>query len=549
MLRNISPATTTAWKNLEAHYKQLQPQHLRDLFANDPQRFQKLSLQFEDFLFDLSKNRITEETLNLLVNLAEEMGVPQAIESMFTGEKINVTENRAVLHTALRNFSDPELILDGENILTEVNAVLEQMRSFCDGIHNGSITSYTGKAFKHIVNIGIGGSHLGPQMVCEALKSYQKPGLEVHFISNVDGTDAAEILEKLDAETTLFIIASKTFTTKETITNALTARNWFLETAKDEKHISKHFVALSTNTTEVEKFGIAPENIFRFWDWVGGRFSLWSAIGLSIACTLGYNRFEELLRGAEAMDKHFRKTPLHQNVPVLMALLSIWYTNFFNCQTHAILPYDQYMRLLPEFLQQLLMESNGKSTDRNGQPVTYQTQPVIWGAAGTNSQHSFFQLIHQGTILIPCDFIAAAVSNNPIGEHQALLMSNYFAQTEALMKGKNTEEVRQELEQKNLPASELENLLPHKLFEGNKPTTSIMMRQLTPYTLGSLLAMYEHKTFVQGVIWNIYSFDQWGVELGKQLATSIEKELLTDKQQPHDASTTNLIQYYKENQK
>jgi glucose-6-phosphate isomerase len=546
MLKNISPVTTNAWQKLQAHYSHIKPQTLRDLFANDPERYQKLSLQFEDFLFDLSKNRITDETLDLLVNLAEEMELSAAIESMFRGEKINVTEDRAVLHTALRNFSDAELLLDGENILEDVRQVQQQMKTFCDSIHNGTLKGYTGKTFRHIVNIGIGGSHLGPQMVCEALKSYQQPDLEVHFISNVDGTDAAEVLKKLDPETTLFIIASKTFTTKETISNAHTARNWFLEHAKDQAHVSKHFVALSTNTAEVEKFGIAPENIFRFWDWVGGRFSLWSAIGLSIACAVGYNRFEELLRGAEAMDKHFRKAPLRQNVPVLMAMLSIWYTNFFNCQTHAILPYDQYMRLLPEFLQQLLMESNGKSTDRNGEQVTYQTQPVIWGAAGTNSQHSFFQLIHQGTILIPCDFIAAAVSNNPVGEHQALLMSNYFAQTEALMRGKNQEEVRAELEQKNMNSEDLENLLPHKLFEGNKPTTSIMLRQLTPYNLGALLAMYEHKTFVQGVIWNIYSFDQWGVELGKQLATSIEKELLSDKQAEHDASTTNLIQYYKQ---
>ncbi|NDK54298.1 glucose-6-phosphate isomerase [Pontibacter fetidus] len=547
MLKNITPTTTQAWQKLQAHYNQIQAQQLRDLFAQDTERFQKLSLQFEDFLYDLSKNRITEETLDLLVTLAEETALPGAIESMFAGEKINVTENRAVLHTALRNFTDTELLLEGENILKDVRAVQQQMKTFCDNIHNGTLKGYTGKAFRHVVNIGIGGSHLGPQMVCEALKSYQQPNLEVHFISNVDGTDAAEVLKKLDPETTLFIIASKTFTTKETITNAITARSWFLQQAKNQAHVSKHFVALSTNTAEVEKFGIAPENIFQFWDWVGGRFSLWSAIGLSIACALGYNRFEELLRGAESMDKHFRKTPLRQNIPVLMALLSIWYTNFFNCQTHAILPYDQYMRLLPEFLQQLLMESNGKSTDRNGQPVTYQTQPVVWGAAGTNSQHSFFQLIHQGTILIPCDFIAAAKTNNPIGEHQALLMSNYFAQTEALMKGKNEAEVREELEKKNMAANELESLLPHKLFEGNKPTTSIMMRQLTPYNLGSLLAMYEHKTFVQGVILNIYSFDQWGVELGKQLATSIEQELLRDKKAAHDASTTNLIQYYQQN--
>ncbi|HEY4651090.1 MAG TPA: glucose-6-phosphate isomerase [Pontibacter sp.] len=547
MLKNYAPTSCAAWQKLNTHFNTLQPQHLRTLFTNDPQRFQKLSVQLDGVLYDFSKNRITEETLDLLVALAEEMEVSAAIESMFTGEKINVTEDRAVLHTALRNFTDRELLVDGENVLEEVRAVQQQMKTFCDKIHNGELTGYTGKPFRHIVNIGIGGSHLGPQMVCEALKSYQQPNLEVHFISNVDGTDAAEVLKKLDPETTLFIVASKTFTTKETITNAHTARSWFLEKAVEEAHISKHFVALSTNTAEVAKFGISPENTFRFWDWVGGRFSLWSAIGLSIACAVGYKHFEELLRGAEAMDKHFRTAPLRRNVPVLMALLGIWYTNFFNCQTHAVLPYDQYMRLLPEFLQQLMMESNGKSTDRNGNPVTYQTQPVVWGAAGTNSQHSFFQLIHQGTVLIPCDFIAAARSNNPIGEHQPLLLSNFFAQTEALMQGKSADEVRQELEQKDMAPDALEALLPHKLFEGNKPSTSIMLPQLTPYTLGSLLAMYEHKTFVQGVIWNIYSFDQWGVELGKQLATTIEKELLQDKPGQHDSSTEMLLNYYKHN--
>ncbi|MBB6610120.1 glucose-6-phosphate isomerase [Pontibacter sp. Tf4] len=547
MLKNYAPTSTQAWPKLQAHFQQLQPQHLRDLFAEDPQRAKELCYKFEDLLFDLSKNRVKAETLDLLVALAEEMDVPGAIKSMFAGDKINATENRAVLHTALRNFTDKELLLDGENVLDEVHDVLRQMQQFSDGIHSGKLTGYTGKAFRHVVNIGIGGSHLGPQMVCEALKSYQQPTLEVHFISNIDGTDAAEVLKKLDPETTLFIVASKTFTTKETITNAHTARNWFLKHAGDEQHISKHFVALSTNTAEVEKFGITPENMFRFWDWVGGRFSLWSAIGLSIACAVGYKNFKQLLRGAEAMDKHFRDTPLRRNIPVLMALLSIWYTNFFGCQTHAILPYDQYLRLLPEFLQQLMMESNGKSTDRNGQPVTYQTQPVIWGAAGTNSQHSFFQLIHQGTILIPCDFIAAAVSHNPIGEHQALLLSNFFAQTEALMQGKNADEVRTELQQKHLSEIELEALLPHKLFAGNKPTTSIMMRELTPYNLGALLAMYEHKTFVQGVIWNIYSFDQWGVELGKQLATTIEKELLQNTPGSHDSSTEMLMDYYKRN--
>lgn len=525
----------------------MQPLHLRELFTQDPERFNNYTFRLNDTIYDLSKNRVNEETLQLLVQLAEEMDVPGAIESMFGGEKINATENRAVLHTALRNFSDTNLEVEGENALQEVRQVQEQMRAFCNKLHSGEWTGYSGKRIQSIVNIGIGGSDLGPKMVVEALKKYQKPDLEVYFISNVDGTDAAEVLRKLDPETTLFIIASKTFTTKETITNAETARGWFLQKAVDREHIKKHFVALSTNIEAVTKFGIAEENAFRFWDWVGGRFSLWSAIGLSVACALGYEKFEELLRGAESMDKHFRREPLEKNIPVLMALLSIWYTNFFGCQTHAILPYDQYLRLLPEYLQQLLMESNGKSTDRNGNRVDYQTQPVVWGAAGTNSQHSFFQLIHQGTILIPCDFIAPAESHNPIGNHHPLLLSNFFAQTEALMKGKNAEEVRKELTQKGMSGEELEQLLPHKLFEGNKPTTSIMMKKLTPFELGSLIAMYEHKTFVQGVIWNIYSFDQWGVELGKQLAGTIEGELLQGKTSPHDSSTKGLMQYYTEN--
>ncbi|MHA6249154.1 glucose-6-phosphate isomerase [Pontibacter sp. CAU 1760] len=547
MLKNQSPIQAKAWQKLDAHYKALAPQHLRDLFAQDPARFDKFSLQSEDMLFDLSKNRITEETLTLLTELAEELGLPAAIESMFKGEPINATEGRAVLHTALRNFTDEKLEVDGENILPEVREVQEQMRAFCEQLHSGEWKGYTGKAINHVVNIGIGGSDLGPQMVCEALKSYKKEHIEISFISNVDGTDAAEVLRHLDPETTLFIVASKTFTTKETITNAKTARDWFLKKAEDKAHVKKHFVALSTNTEAVVEFGIAPENTFRFWDWVGGRFSLWSAIGLSIACALGYDKFEELLKGAEAMDKHFRTAELRQNIPVQLALLSVWYTNFFGSQTHAVLPYDQYLRLLPDYLQQLMMESNGKSVDRGGEPVGYETQPVIWGAAGTNSQHSFFQLIHQGTVLIPSDFIAPAISQNPVGEHHPLLLSNFFAQTEALMKGKTEEEVREELKGKNMSSEALEQLVPHKVFEGNKPSTSIMFKRLTPYTLGKLVAMYEHKTFVQGVIWNVYSFDQWGVELGKQLAGTIEGELLGDKQATHDSSTQGLINYYKNN--
>ena len=549
MLHNDNPTAAKAWKKLEEHAKQLQPQHLRDLFKADPQRFQKFSFEVDGTLYDFSKNRITEETLSLLTELAEEMQVPSAIDSMLRGEKINATEGRAVLHTALRNFTDQELIVEGENVLEEVRDVQRQMKDFCDRLHSGEWTGYTGKKVKHVVNIGIGGSHLGPQMVTEALKKYQKPDIEVHFISNVDGTDAAEILRKVDPETTLFIIASKTFTTKETIANAHTARSWFLEIAKDEAHISKHFVALSTNTEAVSKFGIAPENTFRFWDWVGGRFSLWSAIGLSVACALGYDKFEELLRGAEAMDKHLKNAPMHQNIPVLMALLSVWYTNFFGAQSHAVLPYDQYLRLLPEYLQQLQMESNGKSAMRNGEYVNFQTQPVIWGAAGTNGQHSFFQLIHQGTVLIPSDFLAPVNSHNPIGEHHPMLLSNFFAQTEALMKGKTEVEVREELMHKGMSGEELEQLVPHKVFEGNKPSTSIMFDLLTPYALGSLIAMYEHKVFVQGVIWNVYSFDQWGVELGKQLAGTIEDELLNNKEAEHDSSTAGLINYYRQKRK
>jgi glucose-6-phosphate isomerase len=546
MLHNNNPTASKAWEKLTTHSAALQPQHLRDLFKADPKRFEKLSFELDGTLYDFSKNRITEETLDLLAQLAEEMQVPAAIDSMLRGEKINATEGRAVLHTALRNFTDQELLVEDENVLEEVRDVQSQMKNFCDRLHSGELSGYTGKKIQHVVNIGIGGSHLGPQMVCEALKKYQKSDIEVHFISNVDGTDAAEVLRKVDPETTLFIIASKTFTTKETISNAHTARSWFLETAKDEAHVSKHFVALSTNTEAVAAFGIAPENTFRFWDWVGGRFSLWSAIGLSVACALGYDKFEELLRGAESMDKHLKEAPMRQNIPVLMALLSIWYTNFFGAQSHAVLPYDQYLRLLPEYLQQLQMESNGKTAGRDGAFVNYQTQPVIWGAAGTNGQHSFFQLIHQGTVLIPSDFLAPVNSHNPIGQHHPMLLSNFFAQTEALMKGKTEKEVREELMHKGMSGEELEQLVPHKVFEGNKPSTSIMFDLLTPYALGSLIAMYEHKVFVQGVIWNVYSFDQWGVELGKQLAGAIEDELLQNTDTEHDSSTAGLISYYRQ---
>ncbi|WP_187262332.1 glucose-6-phosphate isomerase [Pontibacter beigongshangensis] len=548
MMKNSNPTTTRAWQKLQSHFDAIKSRHLRELFEQDPQRFDKLSFTVEDTLYDLSKNRITEETLDLLTELAEEMGMQDAIESMFRGDTINATEGRAVLHTALRNFTDKELLLDGENILAEVRDVQRQMKAFCEKLHSGQWLGYSGKPINHIVNIGIGGSDLGPKMVCEALKFYQQPGMSIDFVSNVDGTDAAEVLKKLDPEQTLFIIASKTFTTKETIANAHTARDWFLKHASDKEHIKKHFVALSTNTKAVEEFGIAPENTFRFWDWVGGRFSLWSAIGLSIACALGYDKFEELLRGAESMDKHFRTAPLRQNIPVLMGLLGLWYTNFFGAQSHAVLPYDQYLRLLPEYLQQGLMESNGKSADREGNFVDYDTQPVIWGAAGTNSQHSFFQLIHQGTVLIPSDFIAPAQSLNQVGNHHVMLLSNFFAQTEALMRGKTAAEAREELQKKgDKTPEEVEALVPHKVFEGNKPTTSIMFKKLTPYTLGSLIAMYEQKVFVQGVLWNVYSFDQWGVELGKQLAGAIEDELTGKSTGQHDSSTDGLIRFYNEN--
>ncbi len=550
MLKTLSPTHTATWQQLQEHYQEIAPKHLRDLFAKDPDRFQKLALQSGDMLFDLSKNRITEKTLELLTQLAEETAVPAAIKSMFAGEKINVTEGRAVLHTLLRNFTDEQFEVDGEDALQQVRAVQQQMKKFADKLHQGNMLGYTGKPITQVVNIGIGGSDLGPQMVTEALKNYQNRNLEVYFISNVDGTDAAETLRLVSPETTLFIIASKTFTTKETLANAHTAREWFLAQAKDEAYIEKHFVALSTNTAAVTQFGISSENIFSFWDWVGGRYSLWSAIGLSVACAIGYDNFESMLRGAESMDQHFRNMPMRNNIPVQMALLSIWYTNFFGSQTHAVLPYDQYLRLLPDYLQQLQMESNGKSTDRNGKEVTYNTQPIVWGAAGTNGQHSFYQLIHQGTFLIPCDFIAPAQSQNQLGDHHAILLSNFFAQTEALMKGKTAEEVRAELQKKGtMSEAEVEELVPHKVFTGNKPSTSIMFPKLTPFILGSLIAMYEHKTFVQGIIWNIYSFDQWGVELGKQLAGTIEEELLSGKDSAHDGSTAGLISYYRKHSK
>jgi len=523
---------------------------MKDLFAADPDRFNKFSFKFNDILVDCSKNRITAETLSLLIDLADETGVREAIESMFKGEKINTTENRAVLHIALRNRTNGPILVDGEDVMPEVNAVLQKIKTFSGQIISGERKGYTGKKFTDIVNIGIGGSDLGPVMVTEALRPYARKGLSVHFVSNIDGTHITETLKYLDPETTLFMVASKTFTTQETMTNAFSARGWFLNHAKKQAQVASHFVAISTNAEAVAAFGIDRDNMFIFWDWVGGRYSLWSAIGLSIACYIGFENFGELLQGAHAMDQHFKSETFEKNIPVLLALIGIWYTNFFGAQSEAILPYDQYMHRFPAYFQQANMESNGKSIDRGGNKLTYQSGPIIWGEPGTNGQHSFYQLIHQGTKFIAADFLAPAVSQNPTGEHHNILLSNFFAQTEALMNGKTGEEVVRELKQEGKSADEITKLAPYKIFDGNKPTNSILFRKLTPQTLGSLIAMYEHKIFVQGVIWNIFSFDQWGVELGKQLARNIQPELVDD--QPldsHDGSTNGLINAFKEMRK
>ncbi|PIO47432.1 MAG: glucose-6-phosphate isomerase [[Chlorobium] sp. 445] len=535
-----------AWKKLLAHYKKISKVHMRELFAKDRARFEKFSLQVGDILLDYSKNRITEETMNLLFALAKETKVKANIEKMFRGEKINTTENRAVLHIALRNRANRPIKVDGKDVMPEVNAVLAQMKSFCEAVRSGAWLGYTGKPITDVVNIGIGGSDLGPAMVCQALKPYSKRDLKMHFVSNVDGTHIAETLRELNAETTLFIIASKTFTTQETLTNAHTARRWFLERMHHEIAIAKHFVALSTNSKEVEKFGIDLRNMFGFWDWVGGRYSLWSAIGLSIALSIGFENFEELLTGAFEMDEHFRTAPLERNMPVILALLGIWYNNFFGAESYAILPYDQYLSRFAAYFQQGDMESNGKRVTKSGDVVNYQTGQIVWGEPGTNGQHAFYQLIHQGTKLIPCDFLAPCQSHNPIGEHHAILLSNFFAQTEALMKGKTEEEARAELKAQGLKGAALKKLLPHKVFEGNKPTNSILFKKLTPRVLGSLIAMYEHKIFVQSIIWNINAFDQWGVELGKQLAKNILPELANNEPvHSHDSSTNGLINFYK----
>jgi glucose-6-phosphate isomerase len=544
MFPSVAPDHTAAWKKLESHFSEMKDVHMRSLFAKDAGRFNKFSLCLSELVFDYSKNIITEKTVALLIELAEECGLADAIEAMFNGEKINKTENRAVWHVALRNCFDHPMLLDGKDVMPAIQKVLEQMKSCCERIHSGAWTGYTGKKITTIVNIGIGGSDLGPVMVTEALKPYWKKDIQVHFVSNVDGTHIAETLKKVDAEETLFLIASKTFTTQETMTNAQTARKWFLETAKDEAHIARHFVALSTNEKEVVKFGIDKENMFEFWDWVGGRYSLWSAIGLSIALTIGYDQFDALLRGANHVDEHFRKTPFSQNIPVLMALIGVWYNNFYGAGSEVILPYDQYMHRFAAYFQQGNMESNGKHVDRNGKPVNYQTGPIIWGEPGTNGQHAFYQLIHQGTRMIPCDFIAPAISHNAIGDHHTKLLSNFFAQTEALMNGKTASEAAAEMG--SLSDDEKQALLPFKVFQGNRPTNSFLAKKIDSFTLGQLIAMYEHKIFVQGVIWNIYSFDQWGVELGKQLANKILPELQGDeKVTGHDSSTNGLINAYK----
>ena len=546
MLKNINPTQTEAWKALTAHFETAQDLDLKTLFANDKDRFSKYSARFgSDLLVDYSKNLINDDTMKHLFALANEIDIKSAIQSMFSGEKINRTEDRAVLHTALRNRSNTPVLVDGKDVMPAVNAVLEQMKSFSDRVISGDWKGYTGKAITDVVNIGIGGSDLGPYMVTEALVPF-KNHLNMHFVSNVDGTHIEETVKDLSPETTLFLIASKTFTTQETMTNAHTARDWFLKTAGDEAHVAKHFAALSTNAKAVAEFGIDTDNMFEFWDWVGGRYSLWSAIGLSIILSIGFDNYVELLTGAHEMDKHFVDTPLENNIPVILALIGIWYNNFHGAETEAILPYDQYMHRFPAYFQQGNMESNGKYVDRNGNPVTYQTGPIIWGEPGTNGQHAFYQLIHQGTKIVPCDFIAPAKTHNPTGDHHQKLMSNFFAQTEALAFGKSAETVRAELEKAGKSEAEIAELVPFKVFEGNRPTNSILVKEITPRSLGHLIAMYEHKIFVQGVIWNIFTFDQWGVELGKQLANQILPELVAnDEVDSHDSSTNGLINAFK----
>ncbi|HCY89027.1 MAG TPA: glucose-6-phosphate isomerase [Chitinophagaceae bacterium] len=527
MFPSVNPTQTQSWKALQAHFCKIASKSIRSFFEENPNRFEEFSFDWDGILFDYSKNHLSNDTRSLLLNLASECGLPEAIEAMFSGEKINQTEQRAVLHSALRNRSGRPVFMDGEDVMPAVNKVLGQMKSFCQQIHSGEWKGYTDRKIRYIVNIGIGGSDLGPVMVTEALRPYWVPGIQPYFVSNVDGTHIAETLKLINPEETLFLVASKTFTTQETMTNAHTARDWFLASGASESDIKKHFAALSTNRAAVEAFGIDPANMFAFWDWVGGRYSLWSAIGLSIALTIGFAHFEALLDGAHAADRHFREQPFEQNIPVLMAMIGIWYRNFHDMPTEAILPYDQYLHRFAAYFQQGNMESNGKYVDRNGKTIDYHTGPVIWGEPGTNGQHAFYQLIHQGTQKIPCDFIAPAISHNPIGDHHRKLLSNFFAQTEALMNGTSHEN-------------------PYRVFEGNRPTNTFLLEKVTPYSLGQLVALYEHKIFVQGVIWNIYSFDQWGVELGKQLANKILPELENKEAiSSHDSSTNGLINQYK----
>ena len=538
MLKNSNPTQTNAWKALQKHFTEVKDRHTLSLFEKDPARGEKFTIKWHDFYVDYSKNRIDEETMKLLVQLADECHLKDAIEKYFGGDLINNTEKRAVLHTALRAPENSVINVDGKNVMPEVVAVKHKIKQFSEEVISGKRKGYTGKAFTDVVNIGIGGSDLGPAMVTEALKFY-KNHLNVHFISNVDGDHVLETIKHLNPETTLIVIVSKTFTTLETLSNALTVKEWFLKSGS-EKDIAKHFVAVSTNLQEIDKFGIDPDNVFPMWDWVGGRFSLWSAVGLSIALSVGYDNFDKLLKGAHAMDEHFRTAPFEKNIPVVLALLSVWYNNFYGSESQAIIPYTQYLQRLAAYLQQGIMESNGKQTDRDGNPIPYQTGVIIWGEPGTNSQHAFFQLIHQGTKLIPTDFIGFKHSLHGNTDHHNKLMANFFAQTEALLKGKTEAEVRKEMGDKVNEA-----LVPFKVFTGNRPTTSILIDKLTPESLGSLIAMYEHKIFVEGVIWNIYSYDQWGVELGKQLASKILKDLATSELSAHDSSTTNLLKQFK----
>ncbi|ACN16241.1 Pgi [Desulforapulum autotrophicum HRM2] len=547
MLKKIDPAQTESWKRLGRHYDGVKDLAMDDLFQQDPDRFKRLSMAFKDMVVDVSKNRITDKTLALLMDLARETGVKEAIAMMFRGDRINETEGRSVLHVALRNLADTPVLVDGKDVMPGVRGVLEQMRLFSTRVYSGQQTGYSNRTITDIVNIGIGGSDLGPKMVATALAPYARKGLNVHFVSNVDGTHIVETLKGLDPATTLFIIASKTFTTQETMTNAASARQWFLEGAGDPGHVAQHFVAISTNAAAVEAFGIDRDNMFGFWDWVGGRYSLWSAIGLSVACYIGFDNFKRLLKGGFDMDCHFRDTPLEQNIPVVLAMISIWYVNFFNFPTEAVLPYDQGLEYFPAYLQQACMESNGKSTDRNGNLVAHATSPIVWGEPGTNGQHAFYQLLHQGTQIVPCDFLVPAISHNPLGDHHALLVANCFAQAEALMKGRGEQEVTREMTAKGMDGEKLGRLLPHRVFHGNRPSNTIVFKQLTPEVLGAIIAMYEHKIFVQGVVWNIFSFDQWGVELGKALASQIFPELADHETVvTHDGSTNGLINVFKQ---